>query len=300
MLNWLKQRWRRLTATAILLYVIALWTSVLGGFSTQSEICEVTAAGKDCHSYNLLVVTAWKIAQATDHWSTLITAIATACIAWFTLSLRQSTDRLWKAGDDQLRLTKDISDRQSKDISNQIDIAREANRAAQKSADAAVATERARFYVVIQKHNFEDFLKRAGMYPNSPTMPFSFDPMIEFTFKNYGKTPGIIREISHGLTASPEPPDPVYMVSKYLFTEYMIAAGEMTETQKFDSTPMFQNIQNALPLLHGQAHFWFYGRFDYEDVFGNPQVHRFYMRYVKIGLNWGFQPYDYKHYNEST
>jgi hypothetical protein len=80
----------------------------------------------------------------------------------------------------------------------------------------------------------------------------------------------------------------------------MIAAGTETETQRFDGPVLFDTIADGLPISTGQKQFWFYGRFDYEDVFGNPQVHRFLMRYVKTGLHWGFQPYDYKHYNKST
>jgi hypothetical protein len=59
-------------------------------------------------------------------------------------------------------------------------------------------------------------------------MPLSFEPKIEYVFKNYGKTPGIISELSHGLTVHPGPPDPVYMVSSHTFMENMIAAGEAT------------------------------------------------------------------------
>jgi hypothetical protein len=41
-------------------------------------------SGKVCESYNILFVTAWKIAKAIDHWSVLITALATGVIALFT------------------------------------------------------------------------------------------------------------------------------------------------------------------------------------------------------------------------
>jgi hypothetical protein len=227
-------------------------------------------------------------------------ALFTALLVVSTIALWRSTRKLWEAGEKQFKLAKETTDRQAIEIKNQIDIARIAARAADDSAKAAIATERARFYIVINAHNLESFLKAAGRYPNSPTMPFSFGPIIEYAFKNYGKTPGIIKEVSHGLSVNEGPPDPVYTVSKHLFVENMIAAGGTTEAQKFDGPTLFRNIETAMPVIQGQAHFWFYGRFDYEDVFGNPQVHRFFMRYVKIGLNWGFQPYDHKHYNEST
>src|SRR6202011_5752296 len=42
-----------------------------------------------------------------DVFSGSITAIATMLIAWFTLSLRRSTDKLWTAGKEQLEASKD-------------------------------------------------------------------------------------------------------------------------------------------------------------------------------------------------
>jgi hypothetical protein len=96
-----------------------------------------------------------------DDYSTWVTALATIAIAIFTFTLWKSTDKLWKAGEDQFRHAKETGDRQAKEIQNQLDIAREANRAAQKSADAAVATERARLYVKVIEHNFLDCVRSA-------------------------------------------------------------------------------------------------------------------------------------------
>jgi hypothetical protein len=84
----LRHHWKTLTIWALAVYVIALWAFELAGFPTQGEICEVTAAGQDCASYNILFATAWKIARIADHWSAFITALATVAIAWFTLTIR--------------------------------------------------------------------------------------------------------------------------------------------------------------------------------------------------------------------
>jgi hypothetical protein len=269
--------------------------------SAHYEICEPAKEGaKECASYNIITFTLRKIGMSLDIFSAFITAIATAFIARYTLTLKRSTDKLWTSGEKQFALSKETSDRQNIEVQNQLALAKEAGRAAQKSADAAVAAERARFYIVIRKHNLTEFLVKAARYPNSPTMPFSFEPFVEYEFKNYGKTPGIISEVSHGMIVHQGPPDPVYQVSSHLFVENMIAAGGVTEPQKFDGPVLFDTIEDTLPILMGQKQFWFYGRFDYADVFGNSQVHRFLMRYVKTGLQWGFQPYDYKHYNNST
>jgi hypothetical protein len=235
-----------------------------------------------------------------ERWTAAINVLATVAIGLFTFTLWQSTDKLWTASEKQFGLSKDISDRQAIEIQNQLDLARISARAAEQSAKAAIAAERARFFIIIIKHNLNDVLATIGMYPNSPTMPLRFEPRIEYVFKNYGKTPGIINEVSHGLVVHPGPPEPVYAVSGHLFVENMIAAGEGTENQTFDGPILFDSIADGLPILVGQKHIWFYGRFDYEDVFGNPQVHRWSMRYVKIGRSWFFQPYDYKHYNSSS
>ena len=87
MLDWLNTGWGRLVAAAIVLYVTVLWTWALGGFSEQSDVCEITAAGKNCESYNIFFATAWKFAKTTDHWSALITALATGVVAWFTATI---------------------------------------------------------------------------------------------------------------------------------------------------------------------------------------------------------------------
>jgi hypothetical protein len=53
------------------------------------------------------------------------TALATIAIAAFTLTLKLSTDKLWKAGDDQFRLAKETADRQAVEIREQLRLTRE-------------------------------------------------------------------------------------------------------------------------------------------------------------------------------
>jgi hypothetical protein len=72
-------------------------------------------------------VTFHEIGSALNDYKELITAIATIFIAWFTLSLRQSTDKLWNAGERQIELARESSAAQSSDMRASI---REAIRAA--------------------------------------------------------------------------------------------------------------------------------------------------------------------------
>jgi hypothetical protein len=70
------------------------------------EVCEATKEGaKECATYNVLSYALHKVGAALNDYNGAITAIATAFIAWFTLSLRQSTDKLWDAGKDALETT---------------------------------------------------------------------------------------------------------------------------------------------------------------------------------------------------
>lgn len=130
----------------------------------------------------------------------------------------------------------------------------------------------------------------------------SGDIVINYHFKNYGKTPGIVREISHGVALSPHPPDPVYQVIAQAPTENMIAPSGRTDTQTCIKQISVNSIADALLLENGSTHIWFYGRFDYDDVITNePQVHRFYFRYVRLEAHrFRLQAIDHRHYNEST
>jgi len=85
-----------------------------------------------------------------DKWPAAINALATIAIGLFTFALWQSTDQLWTASEKQFGLSKEVSDRQAIEIQNQLDLARISARAAEQSAKAAIAAERARLYVNIE------------------------------------------------------------------------------------------------------------------------------------------------------
>jgi len=104
---------------------------------------------------------------ALDTHNGIITAIATGFIAWFTLSLRQSTDKLWDAGERQLKLTADNFADQSRDM--QASIA-----AANRSATAA---ERALF----ELERPWIFVAQTRAQLDSETHEF----FIEYTVANY-------------------------------------------------------------------------------------------------------------------
>ena len=111
---------------------------------------------------------------------TVAVAIFTAILGGFTVSLSKST--------------------------------RVAAEAAQKAADAAFAAERARFFVVIDKHNLTEIAKlveSSGANENIG-IPGGDNICITYRFKNYGKTPAIVVEVGTGIAYSEEIPGPVW------------------------------------------------------------------------------------------
>jgi hypothetical protein len=101
------------------------------------EVCETTKEGaKECARYGILGFAFREIGSALDSYNGLITAIATAFIAWFTLSLRQSTNRLWDAGERQLELLGETSAAQSRDMQASIATATKANELNRKNFES--------------------------------------------------------------------------------------------------------------------------------------------------------------------
>jgi hypothetical protein len=189
---------------------------------------------------------------------------------------------LYLAGERQLVLAKETSDRQAVEIQNQLDIAREANRAAQKSADAAVAGERARFYVTIE-HNFRNCVQAATTWENTPQVdesPGSASniPMAKICFKNYGKSPGIVIEVGAGIAFSLIPPDPVWDVK--VVKNNIIAPNELTESFMVAMTGGI-TLGDAKKVRNGSGNIWIWGYISYDDVFGERQTHRFFQRYIR-------------------
>jgi len=156
---------------------------------------------------------------ALDTHNGIITAIATGFIAWFTLSLRQSTDKLWDAGERQLKLTADNFADQSRDM--QASIA-----AANRSATAA---ERALF----ELERPWIFVAQTRAQLDSETHEF----FIEYTVANYGKLPAIIEYPTLGFVlndAHGNPQPPVYPDETHsLVSAPILAAGEHRRLKEY-------------------------------------------------------------------
>jgi hypothetical protein len=196
-----------------------------------------------------------------------------------------------------------ISVRQFHYLRRSDETARIAATAAKAAADAAVASERARFYAVID-HNFVACIDAAAAWDGpfdqeERPLPVGTIPMAKIRFKNYGKTPGILYEVGCGIEyweRVPQPP--VYDVKA--MTENMIAAGEVSKN--FGQVISGQmTMRRAKKVRSGEGTIWIFGYAIYDDVFGKTQTHRFLQRLICVSqFQYILQPYDYKHYNQST
>jgi hypothetical protein len=150
-----------------------------------------------------------------------------------------------------------------------------ATRAAGKSADAVVAVERARFFIVLERHNLSLLIKAVrdnGHLPPGENVNFTF------SFKNYGKTPGILKEQVIGSVIADELPKTLFLpLSVKNFPETMIGGGFPTHPSNFGPDPAATSAEIGA-IGRNNTRFWFYGRLYYDDVFGDPQVHCFYFR----------------------
>jgi hypothetical protein len=107
------------------------------------QICEQNKDGSqgDCPRYHVALVAIWHIAKFLDDHNGVMIAIATGVVAWFTFSLRQSTDKLWDAGERQLDLLAKTSTAQSRDMQASIAVAQQSADAAQTQAAILAAVE---------------------------------------------------------------------------------------------------------------------------------------------------------------
>jgi hypothetical protein len=176
--------------------------------------------------------------------------------------------------------------------------------AAKETADSLIAAERARFFIIIDRHNLPEIVKLVedhGVSENSG-LPGGDNILIAYCFKNYGKTPGIVRELIVDSMIAADPIDPpALFLSTKDFPEYMIGASDSTKAVNY-SPVTHPSISQAQSIGRNARRLWFFGRLYYDDVFGKHQVHRFYFR-SKSPLGGGpvvLEPFEYKDCNQST
>jgi hypothetical protein len=248
-----------------------------GGYSEQKSYEQ-----DDCAVHEGIVVAGveWLFDRPPEVW----TAIASLAIAIFTGTLWFSTDKLWRAGEKQRRLSRAIALRQRLDMQEQIRIAKESADAAKLSAEAAtinakaaIDTERAHLYVLIKNDTIKSIFTSGRMYDNSPSMEDTkmAGPGIQYIFKNFGRSPAILVQAMHGIVIDKGNSPHRTLVVADGALEVIGIDGEsplntVTYTEGF-------KFGDARALATEMAILFFYGEAIYTDAFGG-----------RITLKWEF------------
>jgi hypothetical protein len=171
--------------------------------AAHPEICDTTREGaRHCVTYNVVTFALRKIGDVLESYSGLIIALATIAIAYFVLTLRRATDRLWKAGQRQRIFLLQTSAAQSRDMQAAIAVAQQSADAASTSA---AATERA-LAEIARPWLFVDDVKIKRR--DRPDVQNAWAASLQF--RNIGKGPCLVDEIVFRIAEKdglPEEPD---------------------------------------------------------------------------------------------
>jgi hypothetical protein len=196
--------------------------------------------------------------EAIDRHNGFFAAIAAFIIAWFTWSLRQSTEKMWGE-------TKKAAD------------------AADASAKAVSIVERAYVYPIITGHSaIGECINNARVFYlddlTKDDVPTPETAEVTFVFKNFGKTPAILKEAFVGFGAAP-----LGALIGVSIVESVLASLEET-------SPLISQMQvgitrkQAQRILTYTGHVCFEGNVTFDDIWGNEHTTEFYFIWdISIG-----------------
>jgi len=152
--------------------------------------------------------------------------------------------------------------------------ARIAAEAANLSADALRRTERGILIEYVQLTHipgiraFTDTLYTTAVRADDHTMDIDVEVYIQFSLKNYGKTPVTIIDVCAycTITNTPWATGGLETIDLVL-TEYTISPQDSSGTMRFRKTLVVSQSERAA-LKSGALHIFFIGLFTYNDVFG--------------------------------
>lgn len=164
-----------------------------------------------------------------------------------------------------------------RDTEKGVKAAQDAADAAKLNAQAVIDAERAHLFVVIQNETVSSAFQSARMYDNSPTMhPTKMTgPGIQYVLKNYGKTPGILQHVWHGISIQKDPGARRTFVAADTALEIIAVNAESAQMTVTYLEPF--TFGDARNLVTDETVLYFYGQADYVDTFGKP-----------VRLDWEF------------
>jgi hypothetical protein len=290
MLSSKKQQAIGMFVFGLALLLLGAWMS--GWIPTYAEYCEQNPQThqKDCATYHIALIAVWQIGKILDASAAAITAIATGFIAWFTLILKRSTDRLWDAGERQLKFVES-------NTKESIALTQRAAEAAERSADLAERTidaaEAPFLYPIMVGHTVtstpDGFIESIGL-----------GEMVQFKFKNFGRTPAILIDV-YGVPSFalglPRPLDDLVLHSGGIRTE-VIGSGDESKVRTFNLNQTAYDRLFWAGLGSGNPNLLaFLIHVRYDDLYGNGFIARFCFAYAAGKKEWycvGSREYNYR------
>jgi hypothetical protein len=257
---WRMMAWGCSLGVLAALLVVAFELDFIG------QICEYNQATKheDCTVYSLFPFLLIQISKTLNDYGVAITALATVFIGIFTLTLKLSTDKLWKTAKDQIAAAENAAKIQSADMNASIAVAKEAADAAKLSSQAAIGVELPRLFVT--KIEIEVATLNLADLESSLSK-------ISITITNYGRTPAFLYCESAEFLPEPLPAIPIYPNAFDLEPGTIIEKGQLRTLTARDreNHPHF----DARPFVTGQGVLWVYGAVWFRGFLNEPHVMRF-------------------------
>jgi hypothetical protein len=175
-------------------------------------------------------------------------------------------------------------------------ITRVSARAAQQSADALPAIERA--YVFLHVNSARHRLKPIETMGPAPRILPVESLNIHFHFINHGKTPAVLTELRAGVKRQADdlPPDAWTQLSTANLSMNVVAGGDTFPKDGYrvaDREPITDTDGDAI--LEGKLFAYFFGRVAYQDVFGTDHVTQFCWRLDRgFFREWGGKQHNYR------
>ncbi len=221
------------------------WT--FGRIPTHAEYCETNqyTGHKECAPYHVALIALWQIGKFFDYISAPLTAFATVAIGWFTYTLRNSTNRLWEAGERQFQL------------------------------------EGPFLHPVFEPNMFARNLKVRPIIPDQPAMQHApIFPEVRFRIRNVGRSPALLASIAATLEHWTElPKQPRVDFLKSYAVEPVVDPGETTN-ETFTKRIVIPIDDVAFESLRvSGSRLFFYGESDFSDLLGNSYIETFCFAY---------------------
>jgi len=170
------------------------------------------------------------------------------------------------------------------------DATKKAAEAAAVSAGSIAVVERAYVYPVIVGHGaIGDCIKNARIFyegdPSKDDKPADETAEITFKFKNFGKTPALLKTAFAGLGVAP-----LGAKIGLPIVESVLGAGEETITPFVSDMQIGITRRQAQHILAYTGHVCFEGRVTFDDIWGNEQTTKFYFVWdhwiSRMNLRW--------------